>query len=108
MSRDSKNVPLRRTRVAEEYARKVRDQLKDAGLRVDLDDRQEKVNYKIREAQLQKIPYMLVVGDREAAEGTVSVRERSGGDKGATTIAAFLTAASEEIESKGRPPAAAA
>ena len=54
-----------------------------AGLRVELDDRQEKIGYKIREAQLQKVPYMLVVGDREAAEGTVAVRSRSGGDQGA-------------------------
>ena len=52
----------------------MRDRLAAAGLRVELDERQEKIGYKIREAQLQKIPYMLVVGDREAAEGTVSVR----------------------------------
>jgi threonyl-tRNA synthetase len=91
-----------------DYARSVRDRLKAAGLRADLDDRQEKVNYKIREAQLQKIPYMLVVGDREAAEGTVSVRERAGGDKGASPIDAFIALAKDEIENKGRPPAAAA
>ena len=64
------------------YAGAVRDRLKAAGLRADLDERQEKIGYKIREAQLQKIPYMLVVGDREVAEGTVSVRSRSGGDLG--------------------------
>ncbi len=52
-----------------DYAGQVGDQLTAAGLRVDLDERQEKIGYKIREAQLQKIPYMLVVGDREAAEG---------------------------------------
>jgi threonyl-tRNA synthetase len=85
-----------------EYARGVRDRLQAAGLRADLDDRQEKIGYKIREAQLQKVPYMLVVGDREAAEGTVSVRERSGGDKGASTVDAFVAAARTEIESKGR------
>src|SRR5262245_40971788 len=68
-----------------EYARSVLEQLQAAGLRQVLDERQEKIGYKIREAQLQKIPYMLVVGDREAAEGTVSVRERSGGDKGASS-----------------------
>ncbi len=84
------------------YGARVREQLTAAGLRVELDDRQEKIGYKIREAQLQKIPYMLVVGDREAAEGTVSVRERSGGDKGARTIDAFLAAAREEIRSKGQ------
>ena len=54
-----------------DYAASVRDRLAAAGLRVELDARQEKINYKIREAQLQKIPYMLVVGDREAAEGTI-------------------------------------
>ena len=59
------------------YAASVRDQLRAAGLRVELDERQEKIGYKIREAQLQKVPYMLVVGDREAAEGTVSVRTRA-------------------------------
>jgi threonyl-tRNA synthetase len=85
-----------------EYARSVRDRLKAAGLRVDLDDRQEKIGYKIRSAQLQKIPYMLVVGDREAGEGTVSVRARSGGDQGASTIDAFIASAREEIEHKGR------
>ena len=53
-----------------------------AGLRAGLDDRQEKIGYKIREAQLQKVPYMLVVGDKEVAEATVSVRSRQGGDLG--------------------------
>ena len=84
------------------YAASVRDRLVAAGLRAELDERQEKVNFKIREAQLQKIPYMLVVGDREAAERTVSVRERAGGDKGATPIDSFLAAAREEIELKGK------
>ena len=64
------------------YAASVRDRLRDAGSG-DLDERQEKIGYKIREAQLQKVPYMLVVGDRESTEGTVSVRTRTGGDQGA-------------------------
>jgi threonyl-tRNA synthetase len=84
-----------------DYARSVREGLREAGLRADVDDRQEKIGYKIREAQLQKIPYMLVIGDREAADGTVSVRTRSGGDQGASTIAAFIAAARREIEMKG-------
>jgi threonyl-tRNA synthetase len=84
-----------------DYARSVLERLKGAGLRVTLDERQEKIGYKIREAQLQKIPYMLVVGDREAAEETVSVRERTGGDKGASTLNAFIEAAQAEIASKG-------
>jgi threonyl-tRNA synthetase len=85
-----------------EYGRTVLDRLKAAGLRAELDERQEKIGYKIREAQLQKIPYMLVVGDREAAEGAVSVRTRAGGDQGARAIDAFVEAARAEIDSKGR------
>src|SRR6266550_507632 len=64
------------------YAASVRDQLNAAELRVEIDERQEKIGYKIREAQLQKVPYMLVVGDREAADGNVAVRSRTGGDLG--------------------------
>jgi threonyl-tRNA synthetase len=89
------------------YGASVRDRLHAAGLRVVLDERQEKVNYKIREAQLQKVPYMLVVGDREVSEGTVSIRTRSGGDQGASTIDAFTAAARDEIANKGRLSAAA-
>ena len=65
-----------------EYAKKVHARLEEAGLRSHLDDRKEKVNLKIREAQLQKVPYMLVVGDREAEAGTVSVRHRKHADMG--------------------------
>jgi threonyl-tRNA synthetase len=85
-----------------DYAQSVTDRLKAGLLRAELDDRQEKIGYKIREAQLQKIPYMLVVGDREAAERTVSVRERSGGDKGSSSIDAFIAAAREEIAHKSK------
>src|SRR6266550_3575849 len=88
----------------QEYAASVRDKVAAAGLRVELDDRQEKIGYKIREAQLQKIPYMLVTGDREAAEGTVSVRSRSAGDLGARTVDDFVTAAREEIARKSLAP----
>ena len=66
--------------------RRVRQRLAEAGFRVQVDERQEKIGYKIREAQLQKIPYMLVVGDREAAEGAVAVRSRSGGDLGSQPL----------------------
>jgi threonyl-tRNA synthetase len=83
------------------YAAAVRDRLAGAGLRVELDARQEKINYKIREAQLQKIPYMLVAGDREAAEGTVAVRSRAGGDQGARSVEDFMRTAEAEISSKG-------
>jgi threonyl-tRNA synthetase len=84
-----------------DYAVGVRDHLAAVGLRVDLDDRQEKIGYKIREAQLQKIPYMLVAGDREAAEGAVSVRGRSTGDLGSRALGAFISDALEEIRTKG-------
>ena len=83
-----------------DYAREVTKQLSDAGIRVHLDDRSEKVNLKIREAQLQKVPYMLVVGDREAQSGQVSVRHRKKGDLGAQPLEAFLADALKEIESK--------
>jgi threonyl-tRNA synthetase len=90
-----------------DYARSTRDRLKSAGLRVELDERQEKIGYKIREAQLQKIPYMLVVGDRESADGTVSVRTRAGGDQGSRAIDAFIASAQEEIAHKGKAVATA-
>jgi threonyl-tRNA synthetase len=87
------------------YGTSVRDELKAAGLRAEVDERQEKIGYKIREAQLQKIPYMLVVGDREAAEGTVSVRTRAGGDQGPRTVRDFIATAGDEIARKARSEA---
>jgi len=83
-----------------EYAQTVRKQLEAAGLRVELDHRSEKVNLKIREAQLQKIPYMLVVGPKEVESGQVAVRHRKQGDQGAKTVEAFLAEARAQIESK--------
>jgi threonyl-tRNA synthetase len=70
-----------------EYAKQIRAQLDAAGLRATVDDRSEKVNLKIRDAQMQKVPFMLVVGDREAENGTVSVRNRKHGDQGVKTLA---------------------
>ena len=83
-----------------EYAQKVTRRLEDAGLRVSLDDRKEKVNLKIRDAQLQKVPYMLVVGDREAQNESVSVRNRKHGDQGTQTIDEFLAVIGKLIETK--------
>ncbi len=83
------------------YAEQVLASLDTGGLRAELDRRQEKIGYKIREAQLQKVPYMLVIGDREAADGTVAVRTRAGGDQGARTVEAFLAAAREEMAARG-------
>jgi len=88
-----------------EYADSVRARLASAGLRVELDDRQEKIGFKIREAQLKKVPYMLVVGDREAAEGTVAVRSRSGGDLGARPVDDFVTSARRAIAARSGGPA---
>jgi threonyl-tRNA synthetase len=82
------------------YAKEVEAKLKDAGLRVTVDDRSEKVNLKIREAQLQKIPYMLVVGDREAENGQVSVRNRRHADLGAQPVAEFLASIKKLIDEK--------
>jgi threonyl-tRNA synthetase len=84
-----------------EYGKSVVSALAAAGLRVEIDERQEKIGFKIREAQLQKIPYMLVVGDKEAADGTVAVRSRSGGDQGAKAVAAFVEAAIDEVKRRG-------
>ena len=67
----------------------MKKRLEAAGLRVTLDDRSEKVNLKIRDAQMQKVPYMLVVGDREAETGQVSVRNRKHADQGAQPVEAF-------------------
>ncbi len=83
-----------------EYARQVAGRLKQAGVRVMVDDRNEKVNLKIREAQLQKIPYMLVVGAREAESGAVSVRNRKHGDQGVKPVAEFLEEIRRLIDSK--------
>jgi threonyl-tRNA synthetase len=83
-----------------EYAQTVARRLRDAGLRVTVDDRKEKVNLKIREAQIQKVPYMLVLGDREAAAGTVSVRHRKHGDQGSISVEDFLAQVSELISTR--------
>jgi len=83
-----------------EYAQKIMDRLDGEDIRVELDDRNEKVNYKIREAQGQKIPYMLVVGDREAENGAVAVRHRSAGDIGSMGLEEFVACIKDEIKTK--------
>lgn len=82
------------------YARKVLDCLTGAGIRAELDARNEKIGYKIREAQAQKIPYMLVTGDKEAENGTVAVRHRTTGDMGAIPLGGFVDKLLDEIKSK--------
>jgi threonyl-tRNA synthetase len=83
-----------------EYARNVRKQLDDAGIRATVDERSEKVNLKIRDAQMQKIPYMLVVGDREQQNGMVAVRNRKHGDQGAQPLPDFIAAVRKLIDDK--------
>lgn len=82
------------------YARQVVERLERENIRVELDARNEKVNYKIREAQAQKIPYMLIVGDKEAREGTVAVRHRARGDEGVRPVEEFVVGILEEIRTK--------
>jgi threonyl-tRNA synthetase len=83
-----------------DYAQQVQKQLNAAGFRTELDGRNEKINFKIREAQLQKIPYMLVIGDREAQNEQVSVRNRKHGDLGAVAFDEFLKRLSEVVSNK--------
>jgi len=84
----------------EDYARQVTQQLRDAGFRVHLDDRNEKLQAKIRDAQLQKIPYMLILGGKEAEAGAVSVRHRSQGDLGPRPVAQFIADLRAEVDTR--------
>ena len=83
-----------------EYAAKVNQMLDDAGIRTQLDDRNEKIGYKIREARMERVPYMLVVGPKEAEEGLVSVRSRFAGDEGQKSVEDFIRMVREEIDSR--------
>ena len=85
-----------------EYAEKVVERLSDAGIRVEGDYRSEKLGYKIRDAQMQKIPYMLVVGDKEAESGSVAVRTRAGGDEGVMSVDDFMAKCLKEIAEKSK------
>jgi threonyl-tRNA synthetase len=91
--------------VSEKQAEAVKsaaEKLRAAGLRVEADLRNEKLGYKIREAQMQKVPYMLIIGEREAADGTVSVRSRRDGDIGAMPFDEFIALARREVEEKAK------
>ena len=85
-----------------EYANKVKETLQEKDLRVEVDDRAEKIGYKIREAQLQKVPYMLIVGDKEEQEGKVGVRDRKQGDIGAIPLDEFVSKIEEEVKTFAR------
>ena len=82
------------------YSNAIAEKLSDAGVRAEVDARNEKIGFKIREAQMQKTPYMLVIGDKEAEEGTVAVRSRKDGDLGTQTVDAFLAKILDEIKQK--------
>jgi threonyl-tRNA synthetase len=83
-----------------EFAQQVAQELKAAGIRVKVDERAERMNAKIRDAQNQKVPYMLVIGDREMEEGSVALRKRNGDNPGAMPVAEFIKLAGEEIALK--------
>ena len=85
-----------------DYAVKVTEDLRKSGIRVELDDRQEKIGYKIREAQLNKIPYMLILGDKEVQSNQVGVRARGEGDIGAMDENKFIEKVNEEIKNFGK------
>ena len=87
---------------AADYAKQIAQRLDQEGVRVDTDLRNEKIGYKIREAQMQKLPYMLVVGDKEAEAGTVSVRTRGGVDLGAMPVDDFIAKIKEEIKTRAK------
>jgi len=86
----------------DDYARKVADFLKNQGLRVETDLRNEKIGFKIREHTLQRVPYLLVAGDKEVAAELLSVRTRSGKDLGQMTAQTFVERLRSELESRGR------
>ena len=86
-----------------DHAQAVEVRLAAAGLRVELDSRREKIGFKIREAQLQKVPYMLVIGDREVEDDSVAVRDGTSGDQGRSTVEAFVESALDEVQRKGAP-----
>jgi threonyl-tRNA synthetase len=82
------------------YAKSVAEKLRSAGVRFEIDSRSEKINYKIREAQLQKVPYMLVVGDREEADGKVALRARKAGDLGSSPVDEVVSRIQQAIETR--------
>lgn len=85
-----------------EYAKSIKARLEKVGLRVELDDRNEKIGYKIREAQLEKVPYMLVLGDKEVEAGTVGVRSRKDGDQGQMAVDELISKLLTEVATKAR------
>ena len=85
-----------------QYAKNLADSLKELDVRVEVDERSEKIGYKIREAQMEKVPYMLVLGDKEEEAGAVAVRVRGKGDVGAMSVDAFRDMVLEAIRTKAQ------
>ena len=79
-----------------DYAHKVERELVNAGVRVEVDESNEKLGYKIRQCELQKVPYKIIVGEKEQAEGVIAVNKRKEGDKGQMTVAQFLEMTAED------------
>ncbi len=89
---------------ANEAARALKEQMEEAGLRVEIDLRNEKIGFKVREAQMMKIPYMLVIGDREAEEGTVSLRSRQGANVNGLSHQELIETMQKEADSRSLSP----
>jgi threonyl-tRNA synthetase len=85
-----------------EYASKVAKELQDKGFRADIDLRNEKIGFKIREHTLRRVPYLIVIGDREAQDNAVAVRTRKGEDLGVMTLDSFVETLNEDVASRGR------
>ena len=83
-----------------DYVNKIKEQFENAGIRCEVDDRSEKVGFKIRNAQLEKVPYMILAGDKGIENGTISIRSRKNGDEGACTVEEFIKRAKEEVANK--------
>ncbi len=83
-----------------DYVNKIKEQFENAGIRCEVDDRSEKVGFKIRNAQLEKVPYMILAGDKDIENGTISIRSRKNGDEGACTVEEFIKMAKEEVANK--------
>ena len=81
-----------------DYARKIKEELLNKGIRAEVDERQEKVGYKIREAQMEKVPYMLIVGDKEIEASAVGVRARKEGDIGQMSVENFISHIQNEVK----------
>ena len=84
----------------ENYAEKIKINLEEAGIRVEIDSRTEKIGYKIREARNKRVPYMIIIGEKEETDKTISVRSRDNGDEGAVDLNSFIDRVTSEIKNR--------